>query len=651
MPAAKTPLLTLLWLALLAVVLAAAPWLGGQWSGVGPACARALVCAAGLAWLADRRSEARLPRPAVWLWLFTAWSALTVVQRTSLHASLVALGDLISFAAILTLCADAALVPARRAFLVGAVLLGAAVVSGMGVAHAISSGAGWREFGPFVTPNIFACYLVTVLPLAFLMAVRTLSPRGAAAEVARTPVNLAVVLLGIISFGAGVTALLMTGSKGAVGALAVCVLLVFVAARPWRNLRRAMVGLAVLVICFSFGLGGRTLLGRVESAGGVEAHSSQFRLLTWQGAARMALAHPVAGTGIGTFGAAFNRYAIAGWTQAAHNAYLQAADETGIPGLVLFVTALVFAGVALWRNARSGQLVAVGALAGLMAAALHNGVDYGWSLWGPSAILWAIVGLGFSSNRETRPKSWAMTLVGIALCAGLAWNILLANAAATSEPALDRYNNMTALERVSGLRSARSLDPLDGLLARELGVELAESGDQKGALAELQEATRSTPNDPVAWRLLGEAYENQGHDQDARIAFSQGLERSPNSLKLLLDAARLAERTTGGSGAALGYYRRIVAAAEGPVGKYPATPEIVDVEPLYAYAALAADADKRNDIAAANAYRRSLIATAGRYETNRRKYALMWQATGKDSPRDLSEVQRLRDEAQARLPG
>lgn len=649
--ATPTPPLTLLWLALIGIVLAGAPWLGGQWTGVGPACARALVCAAGLAWLADRRSEARLPRPAVWLWLFTAWSALTIIQGTSLHASLVALGDVISFAAILTLCTDAARISARRAFLVGAMLLGAAVVSVMGVLHAISSGAGWREFGSFVTPNIFACYLVTILPVAFLVAVRTLAKTADPEREPRTPLNLVVVMVGIVALAGGFTGLLMTGSKGAVGAFAISVAVVFVAARPWRLLRRPMVGLAVLMLVFAFGLGGRTLLGRVESAGGTEAHSSQFRLLTWKGAANMAVAHPLTGTGIGTFGAVFNQYAIAGWTQAAHNAYLQAADETGVPGLVLFLGTLVTAALALWKRARSGNLVAVGALAGLLAAAIHNGVDYGWSLWGPSAALWGLVGLGLSVGEGAKVRSWVSVLIGVALAAALAGNILLANSAATSEAALDHYNNLTPDERVAALRSARSLDPLDGLLPRELGVQLAQAGDQAGALVALHDAVRLTPNDPVAWRLLGEGLENQGRNQDARIAFSRGLELSPNSFKLLLDAARLSEQTTGGNGAALGYYRRLVAAAEGPVGKYPATPEIVDIEPLYAYAALAADADKRGDRAVADRYRRSLVALADRYDANRRKYALMWQATGKDNPADLEAVQRLRVEAQASLTG
>jgi tetratricopeptide (TPR) repeat protein len=515
----------------------------------------------------------------------------------------------------------------------------------MGVLHAIGSGAGWREFGPFVTPNIFASYLVTVLPVAFLMAVRSLSKAGSPEREPRTPVNLAVVMFGIVALGAGFTALLMTGSKGAVASLGVSVAVVFAVTRPWRRLRRAMVGLSVLMLIFACGIGGRTLLGRVESSGGTEAHSSQFRLLTWKGAAHMAMAHPVAGTGIGTFGSVFNQYAIAGWTQAAHNAYLQAADETGIPGLLLFLAALGAAGTALWRNARGRDLVAIGVLAGLLAAAMHNCVDYGWSLWGPAAVLWGLIGLGLVERTDVKPAKWCVALIGLVLIAALAGNIVLANAAAISEPALDRQNRLTPDERVSALRSARDLDPLDGLLARELGVALAEAGDQHGALATLTEATRLTPNDPVAWRLLGEGYENQGVNQQAMAAFNQGLQRSPASFKILLDAARLSERTPGGTAASLGFYQRLVAAAEGPVGEYPATPEIVDTEPLYAYAALAADADRRGDRTAAAGYRRALVALADRFEANRKKYALMWQATGKDDPRDLEDVQRLRAEA------
>lgn len=634
--------LKILWFALLCAAVACTPWLGGQWSGVGPAVGRSLVAAAGLVWLVDRRGVTKLPRPAVYLWCFIGWSALTVVSQTSLHASLLALSDLITYAVVLVLAAEASDDDLFRPLLLCALLAGCAVASGMGVVHAIESGPGWREFGPFATPNLFAAYLVTLLPVAFLMAVRSLRKDATLPSHRRSPANVACVMLGILAMATGFTALLLTGSKGAVAALIVGVAVVFGVASPWRRLRRPMVVMAVLIMVFAVGIGGRTLLGRVESAGTTEVHSSQFRVLTWKGAARMAIAHPEMGTGIGTFGAAFNRYAIAGWTQAAHNAYLQAAAETGVPGFLLFVVALGSAAAVLLKRLRGGSLVATGALAGFAAAALHNGVDYGWSLWGPSVVMWCLIGLGLGSHGTANCPKWLAAVIGIATALTLTGGLLVANASALSDAALDHTSNLTPVQRVDALRSARALDPLDGVLARELGLSLAQTGERQPSIAALAEATRLSPCDAVAWRLYGEA--QLGQPETARHAFTRGLEVSPHSMKILLDLASLEEQA-GNHTAALSYYQTVVSVAEGPVGQYPATPELVDIEPLYAYAALTADADKRHDKTTADRCRRALVALADRYLANREKFSMIWKATGKDNPRDLAEVIRLRDEA------
>ena len=57
-----------LWVGLLCTALLFSPWLGGMLTGVGPAAARALVAAAGIAWVIDRRGAWFLPRLAAWLW-------------------------------------------------------------------------------------------------------------------------------------------------------------------------------------------------------------------------------------------------------------------------------------------------------------------------------------------------------------------------------------------------------------------------------------------------------------------------------------------------------------------------------------------------------------------------------------------------------
>lgn len=633
-----------LWFGLLCAAAIFAPWLGGQLSGVGPAAARALACGAGLAWIADRWGRWTMPRPAAWLWAFAAWSAITALQGNNVNASLVAVSNLISWAALAALAADAAREPKRRAALMACLLLGLAAVGGAGAWDGLTNVPGWRVFGPFATPNLFAAYLITILPLA---AFGTASAGRFGEAGARFWWSAA-------SLFAGLAALMLTASKGAVAALGAGVLIASALALYWRRVR--LMGVAAVVVlgivaALAFG---NTLLGRVGASTTAEAHSGQFRVLTWRATANMAERNPVVGVGAGAFGSTFNKYAIAGWTQAAHNAYLQTAAETGFPGLLLFLGALGSSALWLYRAARTEDaataMLGAAGLAGLLAAAAHNLVDYGWTAWAPSAALWMVVGLGVGSlDRAQQPVSRAVAAaMAVPLALALIFGILTANAAAIAEPATDPTAELTPQERVAALRSARSLNPLDADLARQLGIALARAGEHRAALAPLKEAALLAPGEPTAWRYLGEANRVAGHPDEARLAFAEGLKFAPNSYKLLLDAAEFAE-TEGRSNDALSLYRRIIQAHEGPAGQYPATPELVPLEPIIAYAALAREADRTGDRRAARDLRRALLELANRYEANREKYSLIWQATGQDDPASLVAVRALAEEARERL--
>lgn len=651
-----------LWFALLCAAALFAPWLGGQIAGVGPAVARALVCAAGLAWVVDRWGQWTLPRPAAWLWLFTGWSAVTALQGNNAHDSLMALSNLVSWAVLATLAADAAREPKRRDFLVASILLGLTAVGAQGVWDSQTNVEGWRVFGPFATPNLYASYLITLLPLGILgtavFAPSLVSPGVDPVNPGRNPLvrtkrsPLLLPMAGGFVFGLG--ALLSTASKGAVAAFAVAVLIAFLLARFWRVASGSGLFIVGMMSIPMVSIFGGLLFGRVGAATAGEAHSGQFRVLTWEATAKMAAANPILGTGIGTFGSTFNKYAIAGWTEAAHNAYLQTAAETGVLGLLLFLAALGSAALWLFRAAasedRTVALLGAAGLAGLLAAAAHNLVDYGWTVWAPSAALWLLIGLGVGglerANRAIpRPAALAMMLP---LVLGLLGGILVANAASMAEPAADPNARMTLEERVAALRSARGLDPLDADLARRLGLALAQAGAHETAIRQLEDATRLAPGEPTAWRFLGEAYRNSGQPDRARETFACGLQNAPNSYKLLLDAAELAE-TQGRREDALAHFERIVQAQEGPAGRYPATPEIVPVEPIIAYAALAREAERRGDPDRARTHREALVALAKRYEANREAHPLIWQATGQDNPESLAVVRALRAEAERAL--
>ena len=208
-------------------------------------------------------------------------------------------------------------------------------------------------------------------------------------------------------------ALPLTGSRGGLlalgGGLALFALAVLLRREgpDRRALRRLLTILALgvpLAALLSGPIAGRLVAsGRAPSAssaapaGGVEqANSNQFRRLTWKSTARMALANPLLGTGVGKFKFAHPRYAIAGFTEMAHQSYLQVAAETGVFGLVGLLLALLGAALAVLRAPRSSgaeRWLAAGLGGGIAAAAAHNMIDYSWFVYGTATLFWGMMGL------------------------------------------------------------------------------------------------------------------------------------------------------------------------------------------------------------------------------------------------------------------
>lgn len=175
----------------------------------------------------------------------------------------------------------------------------------------------------------------------------------------------AVLLLGIWTVADGVpvrilaaaglvvvlAALELTWSRGAwIAALAGLAVMVVLAPR-----RRA----GLLVLCLVVLLLATAAIGpgRVSLARRIEAiPSATFnldRLALWEGALRIARAHPVLGTGYGTFSRAWPRHMPEDIVQdptTAHNLYLTFAAETGLVGLVAFLAFIVAALCGLWRR-------------------------------------------------------------------------------------------------------------------------------------------------------------------------------------------------------------------------------------------------------------------------------------------------------------
>jgi len=239
------------------------------------------------------------------------------------------------------------------------------------------------------------------------------------------------------------------------------------------------------------------------------------RLLTFSNNGRLALwrvawddfgAHPVAGSGAGTYYAEWvqNR-SDATQVRNAHSLYLETLAELGLPGLLLLAAGLL-APLAAVARARRLPLVAATA-GGYVAFLVHAAFDWDWQLTGVTlAPLLLGAALLAASRPQTRRFALATTpriavaaaLVVIALLAGYTLLGNRAVAAARDDTSAQRWDSAE-----SHARRAASLQPWS-----------------------------SEP-----WRVLAEAQLQQGRLAAARRSLREGLDKNPQDWRLWLDLA------------------------------------------------------------------------------------------------------------------
>ena len=244
-----------------------------------------------------------------------------------------------------------------------------------------------EPFGPYVNRHHFAGYmeLVLAMPLGLMFA-------GAVARERMLLYAFASSMMAI--------ALVMTNSRGGLVSM-VCEVLFLAAVSSLARSRvreeegeggsrlRAVavrVGLgfamilAVLVGVLYFGGEGALsrMVGTVNSADPTTGRA-QF----WRGALKIIGDHPLLGTGLGSFGAAYTRYDTGSGAyrlEQAHNDYLQIFSDAGVVGGLLGVVFVLLLFRMALRRMRSRDRfrrgVALGALAGCAGALVHSFFDF-----------------------------------------------------------------------------------------------------------------------------------------------------------------------------------------------------------------------------------------------------------------------------------
>jgi putative inorganic carbon (HCO3(-)) transporter len=229
-----------------------------------------------------------------------------------------------------------------------------------------------RILSVYDSPNHLALYLGRVMPIAFCLALFAPGTRR------RLLHGLALVPLALCLF--------LTYSRGA-WLLGLPAALLCIGLLRGRRARLASLG-AVLLALLAVLPFART--ARFASLLNLASGTSFNRLVLWQGALRLVLAHPLLGVGIGNFQAQYPLYMLPeAWREPnlyhPHNVLLEFWAGLGILGivaLVWFIVTFCRAGLGVYRRLRDPDLRALvlGLFAGMAVLLAHGLVDSGYFL-------------------------------------------------------------------------------------------------------------------------------------------------------------------------------------------------------------------------------------------------------------------------------
>jgi O-antigen ligase len=280
--------------------------------------------------------------------------------------------------------------------------------------------AGGASFGPYINRNHFACLVGMVIPLGVGLLLGLGRRRAAAgalpAASARGP-EAAGPQRFLVGFMVAVTAgaLALSLSRGGIVSTLVALAALAVAVGVGRATRGQLWKAAAAVaasLAFAVWLAAGPLLTRLGTLGGLFTNDALTAPRTgiWLDALRLAADFPLFGAGYGAFAEIYPRYQTAhlgGLVTHAHNDWLQLLAEGGLAGslAVLGLVGYYLAAASrLLRRRRDPEAIVLGlgALAGVLAFALHAGTDFNTHI--PANALWftvlAALGLKALSSRR-----------------------------------------------------------------------------------------------------------------------------------------------------------------------------------------------------------------------------------------------------------
>jgi len=257
---------------------------------------------------------------------------------------------------------------------------------------------GITATGPYGNHNHLAGLLEMIIPVVFgLFLTRT--RRGTALFLL---VYLAILLIATH---------ILTLSRGGWFSLAAALFVMFCTLLAQKRFTRKKLLLGItggLLLVFLFILGGTHIVERLLTLTDEDTVLSfAGRTIAWKGCLNMIAAHPILGTGPGSFATLFPAWqppGIAARFFYAHNDYLQYTTELGlaVAAIILWIALILTRMVIRLAANPSRQVwgISLGAGIGILAIALHSFVDFNLHIPANAMVFAALLGLLLGNSHQ-----------------------------------------------------------------------------------------------------------------------------------------------------------------------------------------------------------------------------------------------------------
>jgi hypothetical protein len=265
--------------------------------------------------------------------------------------------------------------------------------------------------------------------------------------------------------------------------------------------------------------------------------SSRGRVTGWTVARRDAAAHPVLGSGAGTFELYWLEHRPSRMKiRDAHSLYLETLAELGPVGLAILCSALAMPVAAAIRARRHALVPA--ALGAYVAYLVHAGVDWDWEMTAVTitALLCGTAALVRSRSDSEVPisRGWRLGLIGVPLALAAIGFVGVKGNGALSDARDDADGGRWAASQADAEKAQPWL-PWSSDPWQMAGEAQLATGERRAAEQSFRTAISKDPNDPELWQGL--AYATRGIER--RQALTRALQLNPRDPDLVGLAKKL----------------------------------------------------------------------------------------------------------------